>query len=136
MASSTVVAAFKARLAAEWSTCPVFEENRETEPPADGSAFAYLHFPYARREQISIGTPGANVWREEGAARIVLHVPRDEGTETGREWADTLIMLFLGKDLSGVITGAPDGPATDDGSDAGPYYRLALAIPYEFDFTG
>lgn len=137
MASPAVVAAFEAALAADWSETPIIAENAsDGDAPADGSAFLFVHYPYASRDQISVGAPGTNVFREEGAARLVLNVARGSGLDQGHQWAQQLVELFIGRDLGGVIVRAIDGPATDDRNESGNYYRLAIAIAYEHDFLG
>lgn len=136
MARSEVVNAFAARLAAHWAETPVFAENREGETPNDGSPYLLVLWPYSSCRRISFGAPGANVYREEGSARLVLHIERGRGATLGRQWADALATLFLGQHFEGVETFAPISPGFDDDSDNGKYQLLPVIVPYRFDFLG
>jgi hypothetical protein len=136
MAHHSVVQAVEARLAAGFTACPIFVENDASETPADGSAFGVLQFPYSRSEQASIGDPGGNWYREEGGFRIVLAVERGAGTLIGRQWLEEVASLFRGKSFDGVRTYAPGSASTDDNSEDGVFFRLSIAIPYDFHITG
>lgn len=136
MARSEVVNAFADRLAAHWSRVPVIEENSVGSAPRNGSPYLLLQFPFSASDRITFGAPGANVYREEGAARLVLHIQRGRGADDGRLWADELGTLFRGKHFDGVETFAPSSAASDDANENGNYYVLAIAVPYRFDFLG
>jgi hypothetical protein len=111
MALKAVVDAVEARLAANWTLCPVIGANGQGETPDDGSAFLTVQYPVANASQTTIGAPGSNVFREEGAIRFVLNVPRGAGLATGLTWADTLAGLFRSKiirrrrDVRSVLAG-------------------------------
>lgn len=136
MASKAVVDAIQARLAGGFTAVPIVDTNTVGEPPADASAFLVLEYPFASSEQISAGAPGANVWREEGAARIVLHVPSGLGIDQGLIWLDEIAALFRGKRFDGVRTWGPSPPTEDETNEDGNYYVLSLSVPYEFDLIG
>lgn len=136
MAQSVVVNAFADRLDVHWSKAPVLDENSVGSTPADGSPYLLLQFPFSTSARITFGAPGANVYREEGAARLVLHVERGQGAIEGRSWADELATLFRDKHFDGVETLAPTSASSDDSNEDGNYYVLAIAVPYRFDFLG
>src|SRR5882724_10371232 len=121
MPSKAVVDAVEARLAANWTTTPVVGINLQPEVPADGSPFLTVQYPVSGGEQVSIGTPGAQRWRENGAIRFVLAIQRGNGVGQGLQWADSLAALFRGKQFSGVNTWAPSAPVLDDSNDRGDY---------------
>ncbi|MCQ8781719.1 phage tail terminator-like protein [Mangrovibrevibacter kandeliae] len=136
MAHPIVDQAFRAQLESSFSGCQIYPEGMAT-APTDGSAFLVLQFPFSTSEQISVGDPGNNVYREEGAARFVLSVPRNRpAIESGRQWAAEIANLFRGNRFDGVLTFAPTSPVTDDENDTGSYYRLAWVCPYQFDLFG
>ncbi|HEV7284301.1 MAG TPA: phage tail terminator-like protein, partial [Kaistia sp.] len=99
MPMQQVVAAVEARLASGWTLCPFrrfADDNGDT--PADASAFLTVQYPVAMSDQITVGAPGANVFREEGAFRLVLAMPRTmEGRLLALIWTDELAKLFRGK---------------------------------------
>jgi hypothetical protein len=136
MARSEVVDAVRSRITSNWTDAPLYDENSEGSTPADGSAFIQLQFPYSPSDRISFGNPGNNTYREEGAFRILIHVQRGTGGNQGREWADELAALFLGKHFDGVETFAPETASSDDGNESGNFYTYAVAVPYRFDYLG
>ncbi|MHB2265662.1 phage tail terminator-like protein [Aliihoeflea sp. PC F10.4] len=136
MARQSVVDTVEAYLAAEWSVVPVFGENVEGETPEDGSPFIVLQYPYVTSRQVSLGAPGANIWRDDGAFRVVIHVERGSGVKVGRQWADEIADIFRGKDLGILQTWAPTAPVTDDRNPAATYYILSFSVPYTHDYFG
>lgn len=136
MAHKDVDAAVRARLAAGFSGCPVYDEG-QTGAPSDASAFLVVQYPFSTSAQITAGDPENNVYRETGGIRFVLSVTRVRTSiEQGRQWAAEIATLFRGKRFDGVRTYAPTSPVTDDGNDAGSYYKLAWVVPYDFDIHG
>jgi hypothetical protein len=135
MASKPVVDAIKERLL-DWTDIPVIHPNETEAPPIDGSPYVRVDYPLARSQQVSVGAPGANIWREEGVFRFVIYAQRGVDLDDGLVWAGSLAALFRGKNFDGVQTFAPSPPATNDESDNGNYYVLAVAVPYQFDLIG
>lgn len=138
MALSAVAAAFAARLQANWTRCPVRElGSLDGDTPDDAGTFIVMQFPVSNSEQISFGSPGSNVYRDEGAFRLVLVCERAPGfLPVALQWIDELAALFRGKTFDGVRTYAPSQPVIDDRNEDGPYYRLSFSVPYEHDTLG
>ena len=141
MASKAVVDAVEARLGPSWtaadgSVLPVFGINTSGDTPSDGTPFIATQYPVANGEQITIGTPGTQVWREEGAIRFVLNIARGAGVAQGLQWADELATLFRGKQFGGVSTWAPTSPVLDNSNDVGNYWTLSFVCPYYTDIQG
>lgn len=135
MAHRLVVNAVRARLAANFTGCPVYGENTLAESPKDGSAFIVLQFPWSRSVWETLAGPDGCDHREEGAFRFVLSVPRDGGVDEGRQWLDEIASLFRGEEFDDVQCYAPDSPVSDDRNETGSYYRLTMAVPYQFIVT-
>lgn len=133
MPSKAVYDAVKARLDANWSALPVTFPDTAQETPDDASPYVVVQFPISSSEQMSIGAPGANVWRETGAIRFVINSSRGAGLTDGLQWADDLAALFRGKIFDGVRTYAPGSPVIDDRGDMGNYQQLSFAVEYDFD---
>lgn len=133
MPSQSVEAAVAAKLAAEFSLCPVFGPNQQAQPPADGSDYVLVQYPFADERQHSIGAPGSNVFREEGAIRFVIHTARDAGTVRTHQIATALRNLFRNARMASLNCFAPTAPVFDDRNDEGGYFVASLAVPYEFD---
>jgi len=137
MAHLSVVNAVAARVAANFTHCPIIGENSNQDVPADGSAFLQLQFPFSTTEWVEVEGPDGSIFREEGAFRFVLAVPRYDAaaTATGRQWLEELAQLFTGVAFDGVQTFAPDSPVADDNNDDASYYRLSMAVAYQFHFV-
>ncbi|CAH1670757.1 MULTISPECIES: phage tail terminator-like protein [unclassified Chelatococcus] len=136
MPSQLVVNAVEARLAALWSRCPVFGINQEATAPDDASPYLAVQYPVANRDQITIGAPGNNVFREEGAFRFVLHTERGAGPAKALAWADELALIFQAKQFGGVTTWAPSPPTLDERNYDGNYCVVSFAVPYFADTRG
>jgi hypothetical protein len=135
MAQAAVVAAVTARLAS-FARCPIAGINMQGDTPADASPFLAVEYPVANEQQITVGAPGNNVFRETGAIRFVLSIRRGRGVDQGMGWADELRTLFRGQQFANVNTWAPSSPVLDNANDSGSYWRLTFAVPYYFDFVG
>lgn len=136
MASKAVVDAFAAQIAAVWSNTPIIGPNSTATPPSDGSPFLIYEFPVAREDQISLGAPGARVFREEGAVRLVLLAPIGVGLDPYQGWMDALRASFRGVKFSGVNTWAPGPPIINEESSRGSYFEISTAIPFYIDVLG
>ena len=133
MAQGAVISAFKARLATEWNNrCPIVDSLNGA---GDADApFLTMQFPVANEDQISIGAPGANLFRETGAARFVLSIKTGIGIDGYIDWIDALRASFRAKQFNGVNTWAPSSPVLDDDNNDGGFWLLSFAVPYYFDF--
>ncbi|MFG1184370.1 phage tail terminator-like protein [Xanthobacter aminoxidans] len=141
MASFAVMAAVNARLDAVWSRTLVRYPNAADaadgiQVPADKSPFLAVQYPLADEEQITVGAPGHNVFREEGVIRFVLQIPRGAGVEEYSGWLDELRAAFRGKQFGGVTTYAASPATLDDRNEDGGYWALSCAVPYKFDLFG
>jgi hypothetical protein len=135
MASKTVVDAVKARLAANWSAVPLLEDNVDTAGPDDGGPYLELQFPVANERQITVGAPGRNVFREEGAFRLVLAIRTGDPLDQALAWIEQLRALFRSKQFGGVTTWAPSPAVTDDRAyvAGGTRVLLSTSVPYYAD---
>lgn len=136
MASKVVMDAVSARIGGTWNGYPVFDPNTVGDPPADGSRFLAIQYPVANENQITVGSPGANVFREDGAIRFVYSIPRGVGVGDDIGLLDGLRALFRGKQFAFVTTYAPSSAVLDDSNDNGNYWKLSFAVPYYFDLAG
>lgn len=137
MPSKEVVDAVNTVLAG-WTAATIIGPNAsDNEPPQDGSPYVQVDYPLSESRQLTIGSPGANVFREEGVFRLVIHAVRGAGVDAGLVWAAELAALFRNyDDGDGFRTFAPSPPTTDDDSESGNYYRLSIAVPYFYDIIG
>lgn len=136
MAHLAVIQAVEARLAAGFDRCPVYIENSGAGTPSDGSPFLVLQFPWSSTSWATIEGPDGCDFLEEGAFRFVLAIEAGAGAHQGRQWLAEIADLFRAESFAGVQTFAPDTPVADDRNDLGNYYRLSMAVPYQFMTNG
>jgi len=132
MAQQAVMAAVEQRLADLWAHCPVDPPNQGGLPPA--APFLDVQYPVAKEDQISIGSPGAQLWRETGTIRFVLSIAPGSGADWAVAWMDELRALFRGKQFASVNTWAPSPCVIDNRNTVGGFWLLSFSVPYYFDF--
>lgn len=142
MPMADVVSLVEDHLDENWTYCPVrgFADDSGS-TPADGTAYLEVQYPFSRSDQISVGAPGNNMFREEGGIRFLLNMPRDAtGRAAALTQADTLASLFRARQfgasgsLVGMQTWSPSSPVIDDATDDGNYLVLAIVVPYQANF--
>lgn len=131
MAHPTVDAAFKARIAANFTTIPFIGISGVSEPPSSGS-FGVIQYPVANGEKPSIGRR----FFEEGGARIVLNVEKGPAEyDATNTWIPALASLFRDRQITtGLETFTPDGPFITDDIDDGNFVLYSLIVPYRYQF--
>ena len=135
MPSKAVSDAVDAYLAANFSTRPVYAVNEQMDPPPDGGSYVQVQYPIALELQQSIGAPGANWFREEGAIRFVIVAPAGSGSGSAMTLADELRGLFRNKRFDGVRTYEAQPVTIDDQSDQPGSFVASFAVAYEYDIT-
>jgi hypothetical protein len=147
MSSAAVVAAFSARLTAEYPTIALLDlENEIVKPPTDSSGrlqpFIGL-FCTGYEDAQSIGSPDYRCWREVGTANIAIYYPSWAGADTPRSMADAIRGIFRGRvlpvaapgvmlEVRGVSPLGPYLPRFD--RTQGNYYVSAVSAAYVYDF--
>lgn len=133
MASSSAAAAIKARLKAGWTATKIYAPNEIADLPDVPVPLVVLEFPGGVGDQITVGVPGANLFRETEVFMLHVLVPTLRGDETARAYAAQLAALFRDRQFDGVNCLAPFPPS--DGSDRakGNYWGVSFAVPYYFD---
>ncbi|MCS0501620.1 hypothetical protein [Ancylobacter mangrovi] len=131
MASASVFSAVQARLEANWSRSPVVNLNDVSE--AQDPPWVTFQVPLSNEEQITIGAPGQNVFRESGVLRLVLAIPRGARIAPWLEWMDDLRALFRSRQFDGVRTYGASPAVLDDRNDDGKFWLLSAAVLYDAD---
>ena len=148
MPSSAVYEAVKGRLDANPISGWGFYEPNDARgtTPKDASPFIAYEFPASTSEQITIGSPGQNTWRETGSLRFVVAMPRGVFTDPatglgtlggigpGLAVAEALRALFRNLQDGALRFWELSPPVTDDANADGSYFRLTIAGAYWFDF--
>jgi len=122
-----------------WATTEKRYPNEDINPPRnkDGAAapFVLLEFLDAADEQMSIGSPGNNLFRRSGTCFVHVLVPRGTGDGTALLYAQDIGALFRGRDLGGVTCEGASIGGGGPGDDTGNYWRRSVAIDFWFDDT-
>lgn len=140
MASSAVVASLTARAKAAWATiCPTgdfVEPNTQASDADPEQPTLIVTFPAATERQMSTGAPGANVWRETGAMRLVIQVAFGKPLGPFLEMLDALRAVFRGTELDGVTCFEASPAAIDAAADGETSFFLSTAVVYRHDIIG
>ena len=132
MARMEVITAVRARLAANWSAAPVYDNNSQGSTPEDASPFVILQFPLANTERWPVNQ---RYYVEEGAFRVVIHTQRGSGEDLALQWSDQIADIFRDQTFAGVECKVPSSPLLDDENDQGPYFATSLVVPYVYRYT-
>lgn len=133
MAAKAVVDAVSAQLAANWTLTPIVDDDSSGQGTGDGSPYVTIEYPVSVENQITIGSPGNNVFRESGAFRIVLISPTGIGLSQPLAWIDLLRTIFRSKQFSGVTTYAPSPGVVDNSNYVGGKFIVSSSVPYFTD---
>lgn len=133
MAGKAVEDAVNARLAANWTATAIVADDTVDGGPPDGSPYVTVQYPVAQENQITIGAPGNNVFRETGAFRIVLNSPSGTGKDQVLVWMDQIRSIFRSKQFNGVTTFAPSPGIESNANYIAGRFLLTCAVPYQFD---
>lgn len=133
MAGAAVVSAVAARLAANWTATTIVDADSVDVGTLDGAAYVTIEYPVAQENQITIGSPGNNVFRETGAFRIVLNSPSGQSPSQSLALIDQLRTIFRSKQFSGVTTFAPSPGVINNSNYQAGRFIMSCAVPYQFD---
>lgn len=133
MAGKVVVDAISARLAANWTLTAIVDDDTTGQGTGDGLPYVTIEYPVSVENQITVGSPGNNVFRESGAFRIKLISPTGQGLSQPLAWIDLLRAIFRGKQFSGVTTYAPSPGAVDNSNYVGGKFIISSSVPYYLD---
>lgn len=140
MALLAVVRAISNRVDLGFDGCARRDLNVSGITDADNGAFVLVEYPVANSEQLSFGAPGQNIWREEGAFRVVIVEQRGVGVEGALAWADKLARLFRGIQIlepdCTIHCWAPSSPILDESNEDGSFFLVSFAVPYSADIIG
>lgn len=138
MTTATLYAAIRARLADDWTACPVIYENESAATPESSGIpqpWMMVEITGAQFDQRSIGaeTRGANYWREVGTLHLHIFVPANTGSDTARGLIHQAVDLFQGTGLgSTTFLGSRIGMGQASEVNGG-WWRLSADIDFERD---
>lgn len=135
MPHPAVPAAVEGKLATAWTETPIVGVLTPKAKPVGDAAFLLVDYPVTNTEVMTVGAPGANVWRDEGVFRVRLYYPKHQST-IAQQKAGVISALFLGQQFDGVQCWGPSDAPIDDENDRGLFYVQSVVVPYEFDHFG
>lgn len=133
MAGKVVVDAVAALLVANWTATAIVDDDTTGQGTGDGSPYVTVEYPVSVENQITIGSPGNNVFRESGAFRIVLISQTGTGISQPLAWIDQLRAIFRGKQFGGVTTYAPSPGVVDNSNYVAGKFVISCSVPYYCD---
>lgn len=129
---AAIESAIRSRLAAAWTTTPIFYAN--TSGPKLESSFIYLDVRFVGSEQESIGTGAENrKYRHRGFIMIGIYTPKNVGSGLSAQYADTLAAIFRGQTFGGVVCLAPVADGGRPADDEGNYWLKTLTCEFYSD---
>lgn len=140
MSYDLIVASIKTRLASNWSTTPVFLQNKPDQAAVDtdGTALPFVYFEVlgGTDEQVSIGAPGNNTFRRTGIIAAHVFVPLKTGDDTALSYAVQIGAIFRGQSFGAVTCEGATIAGGDKGDDDGLYWRRSVTVPFWTDEAG
>lgn len=115
------------RLADNWATTPIAFDNVNFTPPED-AAWIRLVIQDGDAFRVCVGNPGHH--RQTGVIMLRIYVPLNGGTNTARQYADTLAALFRDVQFNGIT--CREASPINLGEVEG-WYAYSINIPYFYD---
>lgn len=128
--------AFRNRLEAQWTETVMVFPNENFTPPNPPAPYLAVEFIGGTSDQVSIGAPGNNRFREVNGVRIWVMVPSNTGWEDARDMARRVAALFRGKTFDGVRCWSPRLGSGKYDDVSGNWYGTDVFIPYQYDLYG
>ena len=135
MAQAAVIEAVEAKLAEAFPDDVIVGVLNGGARPAGNAGFLLVQYPVVNSDQVSIGDPGNNLFRDEGVFSVLVHQPKAK-KRAAVEKAGAVAAVFRGQQFAGVTCFAPQSARFDDDNDRGLYVVASVAVPYHFDYLG
>lgn len=119
-------AAIEARLSANWTTTDINYDNVDYKPTPE-TPWIKLEIATGEQIPVSLGGPGATLYRNGGVISITVYVPLNSGARTAKSYCDTLAAIFRGQQFSSIT--CRGASITRIGEDNG-WFLYNASIPY------
>ena len=139
MSSKAVRDAIDNYLVVNWITTPILQLDNVLDEAPLISIGPWLTLEYVSldEEQMSLGAPGNNVYRESGVITFHLFIVSGTDIDAGLVNADILRDLFRGQVIDGVTIESIGAPNTQPGtvaiSTSGNWSGLSVQLEYHYD---
>jgi len=92
--------AIESRFYNNWGAAtPVKYDNVDFTPPAGG---AFVELQVHNGDALAVSTGADITYRSPGIISINIYLPLNTGSNTGKEYADTIAAIFRGQQFSGI----------------------------------
>lgn len=110
-------------------------ENVAPDLPTTLERWVGIQYLSSEENQISTGSPGNNVWREQGNISIHCAVASGLSTSVIRVVADNVQKLLRGAHIDGIVVPSVNPPVTREDVRAmqGNWYVLSVVFEYYYD---
>lgn len=105
----------------------------DDDPPGGAEYWIAPDFPGAIEEQITVGAPGNNTFRESGTFQVHVFALAGLGDATLTAHAETIRTLFRAQTIDSIRYYGADPPLIGEGRDDGLWMRATVAVEYEYD---
>lgn len=123
--------AMRAYFHAEWNDAsPVAYDDVPFDKP-DGEPWVRFTIKHNEAAQASIGSPGSNRHRRYGMVIAQIFTPEGTGSINARAFADTVMLMFIGKNLDGIHF--YNTISREIGPDGSGWYQINVAASFWYD---
>ncbi|MGE0722821.1 MAG: phage tail terminator-like protein [Alphaproteobacteria bacterium] len=136
MSSAHVAEKVRARLAAAGTGLTIVSDTwlfNDEPAPDDVDYWLAADFPGGIEEQITVGAPGNNVFRESGAFQVHVFAKAGKGDTQLRTYAEAVREAFRASTFDGIRCYGADPAQIGDGDLRGRWLRATVAVEYEYD---
>lgn len=105
----------------------------DADPPDGATHWIAPDFPGAVEEQITVGAPGANIFRESGTFQVHVFGLAGLGDTQLTTYAEAIRTLFRAQTVDSIRYYGADPPLIGEGSENGRWLRATVAVEYEYD---
>ena len=129
MSFSTVTRDIESRLVSNWATTVIdINTNADFTPPPYDTAYVKLRLFNEQTQRKNVGNPGLH--RTMGTIIVQVFTPKNTGTRTGQEYAETIGAIFRDQQFSGIT--CREAHVEDVGEYEG-RWQTNVIIPFYWD---
>ena len=134
--------AIRSYIEAGFTTAPLVWPNEAHDLPATPAAFVALEVQGISNSIRGVGQPGNRLFIHGGLILANVYVPFSVGSKAGDDLADAIGLLLTRRDIAApsvpqvVRTEDPTVHAGELGDDDGNYWRVSVAVPFDFYYFG
>jgi hypothetical protein len=134
--------AIRSYIEAGFTTAPLVWPNEAHDLPATPAAFVAIEVQGVSNSIRGVGQPGNRLFIHGGLILANVYVPFSVGSKAGDDLADAIGLLLTRRDIA--APSVPQVVRTEDptvhdgelGDEDGNYWRVSVAVPFDFYYFG